>query len=195
MITTIPFTPCPQYLHDAIHRLVPLGGRVLDVGSGLASYHGLVTERCRELVLVDAFPMYLEQAKQKYPDHVKTTLLGKAQEILPTIPDDDFDLAMAIDFIEHLEKPESYALIEQLKRVAPTVAVFTCRGNHPQDHDWLGNGADEWQKHRSMWEAEDLEALGFETEVWGHFHDWAYTRYAGVPGFTPDALWGVWRIS
>ncbi len=31
-------------------------------------------------------------------------------------------------------------------------------------------GGDYWQTHRSVWEPEDLEALGFKVEVWEDFH-------------------------
>jgi uncharacterized short protein YbdD (DUF466 family) len=195
MTKTIPNTPCPAYLQDTLRRLTPLGGRVLDVASGLACYHPHITERCRELVCVDAFQMYLDHAKKEYPDQVRQTYLGKAQDVLPTLEDDAYDFAIAIDFLEHMEKPESAFVVEQMKRLAPLVAVCVPRGNHPQDHDWLGNGADEWQMHRSQWDVGDLEALGFEEELWEGFHNWALQRYAGVPGFVPDALWGVWRLS
>jgi hypothetical protein len=80
-----------------------------------------------------------------------------------------------------------------MRQLGPTVVVFTCRGNHPQDKDWLNEGADYWQTHKSRWDAGELSALGFDEEVWDAFHSWAYDRYAHVKDFSPDALWAVWR--
>jgi hypothetical protein len=42
----------------------------------------------------------------------------------------EFDLAIASDFIEHLSEDEARITIEQLKRVAKTVVLFTPLGFH-----------------------------------------------------------------
>lgn len=178
-------------LYTTILDLCPPGGRVLDVGAGKGGYHGMLSHRAGSLTLVDAYEPYLRDRRAMIPE--ATCILGEAHPVLKDLPDRSFDLVLAIDFVEHLDRLTALAVIEHMKRVGKTAAVFTPRGNHPQDHDWLGEGADHWQTHRSRWEPGDLAALGFDVEVWAGFHEWARDRYAGVPDFSPDALWAVWR--
>lgn len=182
-------------LYTAILDLCPPEGSVLDVGAGKGAYHGALAHRAGSLTLVDAHEPYLKNRRALLPARKVTTVCGVVPDTLApaALPRPAYDLVLAIDFVEHLPKDVAVTTIQAMQRLGRTVVVFTPRGNHPQDHDWLGEGADHWQTHRSTWEAPDFTALGFDVEVWVGFHEWARDRYAGVVDFSPDALWAVWR--
>ena len=183
-----------RHLHDSLLGLVQPGMKVLDVGCGLAKYHGALIEKLGAeslLTAVDAFEPYLDNRRAQWPN--VSYRLGRAEQVLPEITE-RFDLAIAIDVLEHFERPLAEHIFSHMRRCANAVAVFVPRGNHPQDHDHLEQGADELQTHRSTWQPDDLANLGCQSvEIWHGFHSWAFERYADVPDFSPDALWGVWR--
>jgi SAM-dependent methyltransferase len=192
LVTTRPVVT-DTALFVALLDLVPPEGTVLDVGAGKGAYHGMLTHRARHLTLVDAHEPYLADRRAGLPPSRLTTMCGVVPDVLAVMPQPSYDVALAIDFVEHLDKPAALATIQAMRRLAKTVAIFTPRGFHPQDHDYEGLGADHWQTHRSQWEAADFTALGFDVEVWTGFHEWARARYAAYPDFCPDALWAVWR--
>lgn len=173
-------------LHRHILDQLPPDGLVLDVGAGLAKYHELLVPHCRHLTLVDAHMPYLEDRAIKFP----TTELraGNALEILPTFGPQQYDLALAIDFLEHLTIEEADYTILLLMRCARKIAVFVPEGNHPQSRDAYGMGGDHWQTHRSTWDAEMLVDLGFTVERWLDFH-------AHAAGCDPHALWATWNLA
>jgi len=85
---------------------------------------------------------------------------------------DSFDGVMLIDFIEHLDKPVALKLLADVERICrKTVFVHCPAGNHPQAGDAFGLGGEEFQLHRSSWEPEDFEELGFATVVIDGFFD------------------------
>lgn len=192
MIFKAPAPPAPDTgLYETILSFVPKDASVLDVGAGRGSYHGLLALKGARLTLVDAFEPYLKDRAVMVPTAI--THCGRAEEILPRLLG-PYDVALAIDFIEHLPKPEGLAVITQLQRLAGAVALFTPQGFHPQDEDHKHEGADTWQTHRSGWEAEELDALGFDVLVWEGFHPWAPEKYAEAGlVISSNALWATWR--
>jgi len=85
---------------------------------------------------------------------------------------DSFDGVMLIDFIEHLSKPVALKLLEDVERICKkTIFVHCPAGNHPQEGDAFGLGGEEYQLHRSSWEPEEFESLGFATVVIDGFFD------------------------
>ena len=161
---------------------------VLDVGCGpgavyLAHLPATVTARCG----LDAHRPYLEDVQPHC-----TVMHGDATVTLPAMPSKVFDGVMALDFIEHLEKPAAFRLLEQFKRLARRkVVIFTPEGMHAQN-DKLPNAGRftsaewEWQTHRSAWEAEELAALGYTVQIW----DFNYGKAEGMQ----RALWAVMEI-
>lgn len=181
-------------LYVTILDLAPPGGSVLDVGAGKGTYHGMLVHRVGHLTLVDAHEPYLRDRRALLPAEKVTAVCGIVPQVLGALPQATrYDLVLAIDFVEHLDKPTAVATVQAMQRLGKTVAIFTPRGFHPQDHDYEGLGADHWQTHRSSWQPEEFEALGFDVEVWAGFHEWARDRYHDYPDFCPDALWAVWR--
>ena len=174
-------------LHDRLLEEVPRGSFVLDVGAGLAKYHPLLLDRGCRLTLVDAHEPYLAERKARFPsvevvhsEAWRALWAGISHERI-------WDVALGIDFIEHLDRSDALAIISMMKRVAPKIVLFIPEGNHPQTSDGYGMGGDFWQTHRSTWVAEDLELLGSTVERWVDFHTWAKDR-----GADPGALWATW---
>lgn len=176
-------------LHGRLLVEIPPGASVLDVGAGLAKYHELITPpRTSKLTLVDAHAPYLAERRSKFPE--VETIQGEASVVLRDLitAGRRWDVALGIDFIEHLDQRESFGVIAAMAHVAKKAILFTPEGNHPQDTDHYNMGGDHWQTHRSTWAAKDLEVLGFEVERWTDFHRWAANR-----GCDPGAIWAVWR--
>jgi 2-polyprenyl-3-methyl-5-hydroxy-6-metoxy-1,4-benzoquinol methylase len=188
MIKTLEHTTVDD-LHRRLLEEIPNGASVIDVGAGLAKYHELLAPpRTSRLTLVDAHEPYLNERAVRFPD--AEILCGEAFPSLssPDLISRRWDVALGIDFIEHLDVGMARATIRAMQRVAHKVILFTPEGNHPQNTDHYGLGGDHWQTHRSTWKAEDFEALGFETERWVDFHRWAQDR-----GCDPGAIWAIWR--
>lgn len=179
---------------------VPFGSDVIDVGAGLeAPYQRGLQARCRRLVLVDAHQPYLDANVTKGANVTKVrgivpgclslfggdgTLSAYAGIVTDrplTVPP-EFDVAVCIDFIEHLEKLDAHYAILQMQRIARKVVLFTPMGVSPQDHDTYMMGADHWQTHNSEWHRETLEKYGFNVGVMDDFH-----------GLGHHALFGIWR--
>jgi SAM-dependent methyltransferase len=181
-------------LHGHILTAVPKGVTVLDVGAGLAKYHELLQRNGNLVTLIDAHKPYLDDRAAKFPEF--KLIHGEAIDELGKLLADaswqydyGFDVALAIDFVEHLTPEDAQLVIKLMQGVARRVVLFVPEGNHPQDHDGYEMGADHWQTHRSTWHAEDLEALGFKVSRWLDFHSWTRGRT------DPGALWATWEAT
>jgi cyclopropane fatty-acyl-phospholipid synthase-like methyltransferase len=175
-------------LHDRLAEEIPPGSTVLDVGAGLAKYHQMLIDRGCKLTLVDAHKPYLDERRSRWPQI--ETINDKAENALwdAEVKSRRWDVVLGIDFVEHLDQRNAQYVIEHMEAVASKVILFVPEGNHPQDKDHYEMGGDHWQTHRSIWQAADLEALGFTVERWLDFHVWAKDR-----GVDPGALWAAWR--
>lgn len=134
---------------------------VLDVGCGLSlkSQHLDIPVR----VGVDIYEPYLRKIDAQVPYAV---VKCDVRHLRNVFLDASFDLVLALDIVEHIEKAESEALIADLERIARRgVIITTPKGYSPQDIDIWGHGGDEWQTHRCGWEPEELQARGYKTHV------------------------------
>jgi SAM-dependent methyltransferase len=115
---------------------------VLDVGAGYGKYGVLVREFVNptRLDAVDAnpprFPVY---------DHFYQGDIGGLSELLPADPP-QYDLALFIETIEHLEKDQAWHVLTQLARRARRVLVSTPWGFRPQEVP-----GQPFETHRSGW--------------------------------------------
>ena len=131
---------------------------VLDVACGLALKSKFIPAQIR--VGVDIFEEYFKHIESDAPYIVIKYDVRKLYEIF--IPK-SFDIVIACDIIEHLKKEESLRLIEQMERIArKAVIVESPRGFIPQNIDILGYGGHDVQTHRSAWEPDELEKLGYQ---------------------------------
>ncbi len=149
---------------------VPLGGTVLDIGSGFeAPYQRPVSIRASKLVMMDAHRPYLDANKTVGPNVFR--VCGRVPEALPEalaiVP--HFDVALLVDFIEHLDMATGRGVIRELQQVADRIVIFTPEGWMFQNHDPYLMHGDHWQTHRSGWTAYDVAELGFRYELWEDF--------------------------
>jgi hypothetical protein len=97
--------------------------------------------------------------------------------------------AWLVDVLEHLTDQEARFVVGSLKEVFARILVFTPDGPDTQEADPFQAGGDEWQKHRSTWTREELEALGFRVAVDPEYH----VRQVGQRlGRASGALFAVW---
>lgn len=130
---------------------------ILDVACGLSLKSKFIPAKIR--VGVDIFEKYFEHIEADVPFVVIKYDVRKLHEIfLPK----SFDLVIALDIIEHLEKEESLDMIKQCEKIARKAVILeTPSGYIPQNLDILGYGGHEYQTHRCGFEKEELEKMGY----------------------------------
>lgn len=134
---------------------------VLDVACGLSLKSKYIPAQIR--VGVDIHEPYFKHIESDVPYVVIKHDVRKLRDIF--VPK-SFDLVIGCDIIEHLEKEEGYTLLEQCEEIARKAVISeNPRGFIPQDIDILGYGGDHWQTHRSAWEPEEFEKLGYKVVV------------------------------
>jgi hypothetical protein len=134
---------------------------VLDVACGLPLKSKFIDAQIR--VGVDIHEEYFRHIESEVPYVVVKYDVRKLEEIF--VPK-SFDLVIALDIIEHLEKEESLRMIAACERIARKAVVLeTPKGYIPQNLDIQGHGADEWQTHRSGWESDELVKMGYKVVV------------------------------
>jgi SAM-dependent methyltransferase len=150
-----------EVIVDLMVRLEPRS--VLDVGIGNGLYGLLIrqyvdgsgpfdggrAEARTRLDGIEIFEGYLTGVQRTVYDDIR---VGDALEILPGVPSGEYDLALALDVIEHLPDPKGGDLLRQLRRVARHVIVTSPRGEFPQGA-LFGN---EHETHVSTWPPERL---------------------------------------
>ncbi len=134
---------------------------VLDVACGLSLKSKYIAAQIR--VGVDIYEKYFERIETDVPYVVIKHDVRKLNEIF--IPK-SFDLVIALDVIEHLEKQESLDMIAQCEKIArKAVMLETPKGYVPQNLDILGLEGHEYQTHRCGWEVDELEKMGYTVLV------------------------------
>ena len=134
---------------------------ILDVACGLSFKSKYIPAQIR--VGVDIYEEYFKHIESDVPYAVVKYDVRKLNEIF--VPK-SFDLVIALDVIEHLEKEESLEMIRQCEKIAKLgVVLETPKGYIPQNLDIQGHGGHEWQTHRCGWEPEELEKLGYSVVV------------------------------
>lgn len=134
---------------------------VLDVACGLSFKSKFIDAQIR--VGVDIHEDYFTHIESEVPYVVIKHDVRKLNEIF--VPN-SFDVVIALDIIEHLEKEESLDMIKQCETIArKSVILETPEGYIPQNIDVQGHGGDEWQTHRCGWEVDELKKLGYLTTV------------------------------
>ena len=132
---------------------------VLDVACGLSLKSKFLDSPIR--VGVDIYEEYFNHIESDVPYVVIKHDVRKLEEIF--VPK-SFDIVIALDIIEHLEKEESLLMIAQCERIARKAVILeTPNGYVPQNLDVQGHGGHEWQTHRCGWEIAELEKMGYKT--------------------------------
>ncbi len=164
---------------DLMVRLDPR--RILDVGVGNGLY-GLLARQyvegagpfARNGLRVDGieiFESYLTPVQRTVYDEL---MVGDVLEILPDIPSGTYDLALALDVIEHLPDTGGRELLRQLRRVARHRILTSPRGEFPQG-PLFGNVH---ETHVSEWPPARMKAAGAALVIPNPF--------ISIALFTPD---------
>lgn len=134
---------------------------VLDAACGLSFRSKYIPAQIR--VGVDIHEEYFKHIESDVPYVVVKYDIRKLEEIF--MPK-SFDIVIALDVVEHIEKNQSLDMIRQLEKIArKAVIIETPEGYVPQNIDIQGHGGDEWQTHRSGWSVEEFETMGYKTVV------------------------------
>lgn len=134
---------------------------ILDAACGLSLKSKYIPAQIR--VGVDIYDEYFKHIESDVPYVVIKYDIRNLREIFSP---KSFDLVIALDVMEHLEKEESLDVLRQCEAIAKkAVIIETPRGFIPTNMDILGHGGDTWQTHRSGWEPEEFENLGYKTLV------------------------------
>jgi SAM-dependent methyltransferase len=144
------------FLRTLREELVGTCDSVLDVGCGFRSPIRTFSHLIPRTVGVDGYDKALERSRAAgiHREYHQLDLLKVGEFFGPK----SFDAVIAIDVIEHFDKPDGYRLMEMLESIArKRVILFTPNGFLPQD-EWDGNVH---QVHRSGWEAYDFELRGY----------------------------------
>lgn len=134
---------------------------VLDVACGLSLKSKYIDAQIR--VGVDIHPEYFKHIESDVPYTVIKYDVRNLGEIF--VPK-SFDLVIACDIIEHLEKEDGFKLLRHCESIARiAVIIETPQGYVPQNIDILGYGGDYWQTHRSAWLKSDFSKLGYKVSL------------------------------
>ena len=139
---------------------------LVDLGAGL--FNMTEHSRAKRTIGVEVFEEYISNTTHgENIEKVCGDILDVEDFELP-----EYDIAMMIDVIEHIEKPAAIELLGKLKRMdhVEKIIIFTPDGNYEQDFDDWGYGNDKYQTHRSAWSASDFENLGFTVATNPSFH-------------------------
>ncbi|MDR3602253.1 MAG: class I SAM-dependent methyltransferase [Desulfosporosinus sp.] len=171
-----------------INALLVNSSTVLDVGCGVGV---TLKEFCCPIKIgVDAHRPYLENANSG-EQFIKLNF--KAERISELFLPNSLDSVTLIDVIEHFEKGIALDVLRQVENIAAKkVIVFTPRGFFQQiDVDHYGLGGESYQRHRSGWEVEDFQNLGYNIVIFSKFHDQnnqAFLQVYGKEAKPIDAL-------
>jgi predicted TPR repeat methyltransferase len=128
---------------------------ILDVGCGSSSPAHLFPNN-KVLVGVDGFMPSIEISKEKgiHSQYYHINLLDIEKTFAPR----SFDCVMALDVIEHFDKPDALKLISMIEKLAiKKVILFTPNGFLAQkEYD-----SNEFQIHKSGWSYSDMKHMGY----------------------------------
>jgi SAM-dependent methyltransferase len=158
--------PRNERYFELLRREIPSGRSILDVGCGTASPVLHVEIPSSRYVGVDLHAPALREAKERWP--IASFVVASHQELSEVFRPGSFEVVVALDFIEHLPKPDALVFLDLVERLATErVVIFTPNGFLPQ-RPYEGNP---WQEHLCGFSTAEMRARGY--------------RVIGVNGFKP----------
>lgn len=144
-----------------VHAELADATRVLELGCGVHSYLSTMKPRAYS-VGVDIYEPSARLAKENgVYDEV---LVMNVMEVGSQLPEKSFDVVMAMDLIEHLNKTDGEELLRIMERLArKKVIIYTPNGYLEQGEEY-GNP---WQRHLSGWTADEMLERGYRVTGWG----------------------------
>ncbi len=155
---------------EILKRLIPdwQKMKILDLGSGPCSdYLRNRKFRGKDITCLDVFGPYLKECQKL---GYKTLHLD-ASKILENFKPAAFDIILAIDFLEHLEKERGLKLLKDMEKISRRqILIFSPLGFVPMDIDNFGYDNTYFQTHRSAWSQEDFQKRGYNCMVLKNLH-------------------------
>jgi hypothetical protein len=141
--------------------------RILDIGSGGALYwHEILRESSRpiKLELLDPLKPRILDSLTSGTNSSAKHIEGFAPMSLKTLESDSYDICVAFDLIEHLEKKDGYLLLYEIDRITKgTSIIFT-----PNGFTWQPPSINnQFNAHISGWQPSEFRALGW-SKIEGH---------------------------
>lgn len=149
---------------------------VLDIGIGMGQYGFLLRTKLEALnlfhiegdkgwlrpreewqVRIDGIEGFAGYITPVHDWAYNKVMIADALECLATLPDNSYELLIAIDILEHFDKDEGLRFLAQLRRVASKAALIST----PKDFYEQHVEANPLEDHRSHWSEEDLQGAGF----------------------------------
>ena len=148
---------------------------------------------CKVKLGLDDYRPYLEHRPREDVVPINADARRLGDRFLPR----SIDLVTLIDVIAQFDGGAARELLRHAELIARRrVVIVTPRGIFPQEgHDAFGLGGEEYQRHRSSWDVEDLTSLGYGVAVLEAFHDErneSFVRAFGAGARPVDAL-VAWR--
>ncbi len=89
------------------------GQSALDIGCGPGAILQILAKQGWQVTGIDTDPENLDKASK----HASEVIQGNVIDVLPELPDEQYDLVMALELIEHMPKPLGISFIEQVSRI------------------------------------------------------------------------------
>lgn len=173
-----------------IERIDPAS--VLDVGAGMGQYGFLARTNLENVELFDIDGAVAKQKPKEQwrvridgiegcdfyvtPVHeycYDNMIIGDALKVLPTLEDNSYELVLAIDILEHFDKPEGLVFLSELKRIASRAVLVST----PKEFIEQVVEANPYEDHRSVWDSNELSTCGY-TNVIDNDISWIVTTSA-----------------
>ena len=149
---------------------------MLDVGTGMGQYGFLARTNLEQ---VNLFKINGSNAKQRSkqdwrvridgiegcdiyitPVHdycYNEMMIGDALKILPDLPDNSYELVLAIDILEHFDNADGLIFLSHLKRISSKAALVST----PKEFVVQEVAANPYENHRSLWSENELAENDF----------------------------------
>ena len=145
--------------------------KLLDIGCGRhSSMSEVIKARNFDAIGLDIFKPNVEETKSHkvYQD----VIVGDARQL--PFKDKEFDLAVSIEVLEHLDKEDGEKALAELERVSRETVLITTPIGKSRHHDYYGNP---YEEHKYIWSLQELKAKGFTI------------RGKGIKGLTAGDWW------
>jgi ubiquinone/menaquinone biosynthesis C-methylase UbiE len=97
--------------------------------------------------------------------------------------DKSFDMVVATDIIEHVEKEEALDVLKEIDRIARKISIiFTPRGFFDTPRLQPEAVHSDLDVHKSGWQPEEFEALGYKVNLLPDFHVYGDEKFDVITG-------------
>ncbi|MCX7875603.1 MAG: glycosyltransferase [Melioribacteraceae bacterium] len=153
-----------------VSGLIENSHKILDIGCGIGDYL-VYTNAKQDVTAVEPHLPYIEKSKErtpwvKYFNEDALSFFSKVNE--------QYDLILMIDVVEHLNEDEGFKLIEEAKKHCTGILFAQIPiGAHPQNEDHWNLNGEYWQTHRTDWDENKIINAKFSLyQIWRDWYDW-----------------------